>query len=67
MESFRSTQKNSFKKTGDMFYMIAFKFPRDVDDDDDDDDKSVTSNKPSNLKWKNVTIDSGWWNSSTGT
>jgi len=66
MESFRSTQKNSFKKTSDTFYMIAFKFPRDVDGDDDD-GKSVTSNKPSNRKWKNVTMDSGWWNSGTGT
>jgi hypothetical protein len=80
MERLRNTQKNSFKYTYDTFYMIAFKFPRDVDDDDgdgdvdsddddsdDDDDKAVTSNKLSNLKWKDFTMDSGRWNSSKGT
>jgi len=69
MQSLRFTQKKIFKTSVDTstFYTLAT-FPRDVsdDDDDDDDDKAVTANQFCNLKWKDVTMECGRWNSNIG-
>jgi len=66
MHSLRFTQKNSFK-TLLIHSTFAFAFPLDVSDDGDDDDgKAVTINQFCYLKLRDVTMDSGRWNSSMG-
>jgi hypothetical protein len=45
--------------------MLVFVFPHDINDDDAD-DKAFTINQFCNLKWKDVTMDCGRWNSIIG-